>query len=236
MTAPAARSDGRCRAGRAPATRRDPTSARPSPSWPRSWPPSRCAARSCRSSWPAACPRARPRSATSPRAPATSCSRRPRPRERRRARRTRWRPSCSSWPCRVDDPRRAIGAATQALADVLDRRVETIVLGHDASVRASASPSAGGVDGPDPAGRGAQRGRRAGRPGRRGRRWRPRVVDRALGPASPARPAARAAHRALGGRRRRGGAPCAWPPPGPPSGGSSSTPRGRPGRPRRTSS
>jgi len=45
----------------------------------------------------------------------------------------------------VDDPRRAIGAATQALADVLDRRVETIVLGHDASVRASAAPSAGGV-------------------------------------------------------------------------------------------
>lgn len=46
----------------------------------------------------------------------------------------------------IDDPRRAIGPATQALADVLDRRVETIVLGHDASVRAWASPSAGGQD------------------------------------------------------------------------------------------
>ncbi|HYH93985.1 MAG TPA: hypothetical protein VD763_12550 [Candidatus Saccharimonadales bacterium] len=47
----------------------------------------------------------------------------------------------------VDDPKRAIGPATQALADVLDRRVETIVLGHDASVRAIASPSAGGMEG-----------------------------------------------------------------------------------------
>ncbi|MEZ0241119.1 MAG: hypothetical protein ACAH65_10005, partial [Chloroflexota bacterium] len=45
----------------------------------------------------------------------------------------------------VDDPRRAVGAATQTLADILDRRVETIVLGHDASVRASASPSSGGI-------------------------------------------------------------------------------------------
>jgi hypothetical protein len=47
----------------------------------------------------------------------------------------------------VDDPRRAMGAATQTLADVLDRRVETIVLGHDASVRAGAAPSTGGVPG-----------------------------------------------------------------------------------------
>ena len=47
----------------------------------------------------------------------------------------------------ADDPRRSIGPATQALADVLDRRVETIVLGHDASVRAWATPSAGGQDG-----------------------------------------------------------------------------------------
>ena len=61
----------------------------------------------------------------------------------------------------VDDPRRAVGAATQTLADVLDRRVETIVLGHDASVRASASPSSGGRQHPDPPGRGAQRRRRA---------------------------------------------------------------------------
>jgi hypothetical protein len=44
-----------------------------------------------------------------------------------------------------DDPRRRIGSATQALADVLDRRVEAIVLGHDASVRAVATPSAGGA-------------------------------------------------------------------------------------------
>ncbi|MBA2757885.1 MAG: hypothetical protein H0U37_10680 [Chloroflexi bacterium] len=46
-----------------------------------------------------------------------------------------------------DDPRRAMGAAVQALADALDRRVELIGLGHDASVRASASPAAGGVEG-----------------------------------------------------------------------------------------
>ncbi len=45
----------------------------------------------------------------------------------------------------IDDPRRAIGPATQTLADVLDRRVETIILGHDASVRAAADPAAGGV-------------------------------------------------------------------------------------------
>ena len=44
------------------------------------------------------------------------------------------------------DPRRAIGPATQTLADVLDRRIETIVLGHDASIRAVAAPSAGGVE------------------------------------------------------------------------------------------
>lgn len=45
----------------------------------------------------------------------------------------------------ADDPRRRIGPATQALADVLDRRVEAIVLGHDAAVRVMATPSAGGV-------------------------------------------------------------------------------------------
>ena len=45
----------------------------------------------------------------------------------------------------TDDPRRAIGPATQALADVLHRRVETIVLGHDAGVRAAAEPSLGGT-------------------------------------------------------------------------------------------
>ncbi len=43
-----------------------------------------------------------------------------------------------------DDPRRTIGPATTALAEILDRRVETIILGHDAAVRATASPSAGG--------------------------------------------------------------------------------------------
>ena len=46
----------------------------------------------------------------------------------------------------ADDARRAIGPATQALADVLDRRIETIILGHDASVRAFAIPSVGGVE------------------------------------------------------------------------------------------
>jgi hypothetical protein len=46
----------------------------------------------------------------------------------------------------ADDPRRSIGPATQSLADVLDRRIETIVLGHDASVRAVAAPAAGGGD------------------------------------------------------------------------------------------
>ncbi len=45
----------------------------------------------------------------------------------------------------ADDPRRSIGLATQALADVLHRRVETIILGHDAGVRAAAEPSVGGV-------------------------------------------------------------------------------------------
>jgi hypothetical protein len=44
------------------------------------------------------------------------------------------------------DARRAIGPATQTLADVLDRRIETIVLGHDASVRTVAAPAAGGAD------------------------------------------------------------------------------------------
>ncbi len=43
-----------------------------------------------------------------------------------------------------DDPRRALGAGTRALADVLDRRVEAIVLGHDAGARAVAVPAAGG--------------------------------------------------------------------------------------------
>jgi hypothetical protein len=44
----------------------------------------------------------------------------------------------------ADDPRRALGPATQALAEVLDRRVEAIVLGHDAAMRAIAAPGAGG--------------------------------------------------------------------------------------------
>jgi hypothetical protein len=45
-----------------------------------------------------------------------------------------------------DDGRRTVGAATQALADILDRQVETIVLGHDAAVRVAASPAAGGIE------------------------------------------------------------------------------------------
>ena len=44
----------------------------------------------------------------------------------------------------ADDPRRALGAATLALAEITERRVEAIVLGHDAGVRAMATPSAGG--------------------------------------------------------------------------------------------
>ena len=47
----------------------------------------------------------------------------------------------------ADDPRRTISIATQTLADLLDRRIEAIVLGHDAGVRAVAVPSAGGVEG-----------------------------------------------------------------------------------------
>lgn len=43
-----------------------------------------------------------------------------------------------------DDPRRTIGVATGTLTEVLARRVEVIVLGHDASVRVSAAPSGGG--------------------------------------------------------------------------------------------
>jgi hypothetical protein len=46
----------------------------------------------------------------------------------------------------ADDARHAIGAATQTLADVLDRRVEAIVLGHDASVRAVAAPTGAGSE------------------------------------------------------------------------------------------
>ena len=47
----------------------------------------------------------------------------------------------------VDDPRRAVGIAAHALAEVLDRRVEAIVLGHEASVRAVADPPTGGEPG-----------------------------------------------------------------------------------------
>jgi len=43
-----------------------------------------------------------------------------------------------------DDPRRTIGVATGTLAEVLARRIEVIVLGHDASVRVSATPAGGG--------------------------------------------------------------------------------------------
>ncbi len=47
----------------------------------------------------------------------------------------------------VDDPRRAAGPATEALARVLDRRIEAIELGHDAAVRVAAEPPSGGADG-----------------------------------------------------------------------------------------
>jgi hypothetical protein len=44
----------------------------------------------------------------------------------------------------ADDPRRALGTGTRTLAELLDRRVEAIVLGHDAAVRAVAVPGSGG--------------------------------------------------------------------------------------------
>ncbi len=46
----------------------------------------------------------------------------------------------------TDDGRRSVAASTQALADVLDRRVETVVLGHDAAVRVIAAPTGAGED------------------------------------------------------------------------------------------
>jgi hypothetical protein len=44
----------------------------------------------------------------------------------------------------VDDPRRALGTGTRTLAELLDRRVEAIMLGHDAAARAVAVPGQGG--------------------------------------------------------------------------------------------
>ncbi len=43
-----------------------------------------------------------------------------------------------------DDPRRAAGRMTAALADVLDRRIELIEIGFDGGLRATASPGIGG--------------------------------------------------------------------------------------------
>lgn len=43
-----------------------------------------------------------------------------------------------------DDPRRALATGARTLADVLDRRVEAIMLGHDAAARAVAVPGQGG--------------------------------------------------------------------------------------------
>jgi hypothetical protein len=43
-----------------------------------------------------------------------------------------------------DDPRRAAGRVTAALADVLDRRVELIEIGFDGGLRATAAPGIGG--------------------------------------------------------------------------------------------
>ncbi len=45
-----------------------------------------------------------------------------------------------------DDPRRAAGRMTAALADVLDRRVELIEIGFDGGLRATASPGVGGAE------------------------------------------------------------------------------------------
>jgi hypothetical protein len=44
----------------------------------------------------------------------------------------------------ADDPRRAAGRITAALADVLDRRVELIEIGFDGGLRATAAPGIGG--------------------------------------------------------------------------------------------
>jgi hypothetical protein len=44
----------------------------------------------------------------------------------------------------ADDPRRALATGTKTLAEVLDRRVEAIMLGHDAAARAIAVPGSGG--------------------------------------------------------------------------------------------
>ena len=44
----------------------------------------------------------------------------------------------------ADDPRRSLAAGTRALADVLNRRIEAVVLGHDAGARAIAIPATGG--------------------------------------------------------------------------------------------
>lgn len=46
----------------------------------------------------------------------------------------------------ADDPRRAAGRITSALADVLDRRVEVIEIGFDGGLRATASPGIGGEE------------------------------------------------------------------------------------------
>ena len=45
-----------------------------------------------------------------------------------------------------DDPRRAAGRITAALADVLDRRVELVEIGFDGGLRATAIPGIGGDD------------------------------------------------------------------------------------------
>jgi len=44
----------------------------------------------------------------------------------------------------ADDPRRALATGARTLADVLDRRVDAIMLGHDAAARAVAVPGQGG--------------------------------------------------------------------------------------------
>ena len=116
----------------------------------------------------------------------------------------------------ADDPRRAIGPATQALADVLDRRIETIVLGHDAAVRALADAVGRRRRGRSPASPSCRP--RPSRPTTRttpwsmacssGRRSCPTAIACATGCASCASP--------RGPTRRARGPRCAWPPPGPP--------------------
>ena len=103
----------------------------------------------------------------------------------------------------ADDARRALGPAVVTLASILDRRVELVEIGFDGGLRAVATPG-GPSEGPSadvaivPTARLAPAD-----PGRRGGRSGPGLDDRRLGSPSAARPAPRAADRAVVGPHRR---------------------------------